>query len=1550
MFKPVLIATLVFMLGMTAINILGMETGEWISFTGTSIPVPARTQVIEENSNSVVVEMNLDGMNVENRMEEGKQFQFLSVPNTDWTIETGKPKLPVVRSLAKIPSDGSVMIKIENEEHVKFQGYNVYPVGKQTVKNGRGGTVYVGEDFTIDKEFYSNDSIYPQEMAGIPFSGHLRDERLVQLEFHPIRYHPSTQELICYSYLRVRLTYEGTSRIMKPSGLLANLNGSGISMTPPVNNVQTGSVNYPANLTTSQNADYVIIAPEPFYSSSKLKQLAEWRAQYSGLDVAVAKFENIYYSFGSGNSKDASIKSFIQYAYNYWKSPNSTDGRIRYVLLVGDVEYIPTHISDQTSFDELIATDNWYVCVSGDDIMPDVMIGRFPAKNINELNTMIDKTIQYEQNPLYGDWANNVLLGLGTVDSLRTDLEYARDQYLIPSGFNITEVSALDGGSSSNLISGLNKGQYIMDYAGHGYINKWEIFDAQDIQKLKNDRMLPAIFSLACSTGYYDNVDYDSLAEAFIKAKNGAIAFFGASRLVSISSVGFGLSEAIASSHIYNLGEITIHAKLGLLPYSTDVEIYNLMGDPALDLGAPRRRPNTPDIVITPVDISFNPEAPKQGEQISIKAFVNNFGSSDVNNVEVEVRDGGPNGDIIEKKSLPGIISGGKTEFETSWQATLGMPQHNIYVKAYLKDSPIEYYTENNDAQKQILVSLETEGWPKTIDDRSISAPVAADINNDGSVEYLLQTYTYDKYNKLYVLQNNGQPMNGWPKTISRPYYDYGVLYNNTSAGPVPSVGDLDGDGKPEIVGALFTQGIYAWKNDGTIMPGWPVKVNGYATTSPVLMDLDSDGKTEVAVGTTDGQVHVLRYDGTDFPGWPVSVGYKGHLFIAAADLDGDLDTEIIALDSPLPKNYSSSGISTIYAWHHDGAVVSGWPVQMQGADSILPPVTGDLDGNGKTEVIAVSTGNGICRVYIWNYDGTLKASCSLRPDDDIRSAIALADIDGDGDVEIIATSYDYFLYAWHHDGRQAFGWPVSLGDAYWPSTPVIGDIDGDSKPEIILTSHGGTIYAFKGDGTTVKGWPNLLGDRTSASAPILLDSNGDAKTELAYTSGLGSIHLLSLTGNYDGDGAEWPMFLHDQRHTGSYGSKALLPQAPTDIQARDYPDDKGGSILVSWKLSSDDDKAAGYFVYRSDKVNGNYSMIGKVESGEYTYIDNTAKTGIVYWYIVRTSNGSNISASPSPVSSYSINDFAPKAPAFLSVNNANLDGAIEVYWSQGNETNVAGYKIYYGTGSGVYGDPLNVGLTYRFMLTGLVNDKKYYLCVTAYDTDGNESLMSAELTATPKDEDTDPPVFSSFYPGKVTEGTDFYVKCDISDPSDVYDDDTAYGGQGVYLIWDIGEFSEKSHVVKMSRIPSGAFITDKKIPGQLIGSQFVYQINAYDNDFDGNKTEDRTKGVSEKQTITFIPALKLAYNYPNPAPAGTYTDRTIFRYYVPSDSQVDINIYDISGHLVESLNAQVTGAGYNETEWNISNVASGIYMYTIEIQLTSGEKQIIKNKLAILK
>jgi hypothetical protein len=1553
------------------IDAAAMEVGDWISFTGGGYPAPAEIEVgTWQSRDGVLVDMMLDGINVQDREERGTKFQFLSIPQAagstgGWTNETGKPKLPVIRTLLMIPSDNDLRIQIEDEDHTILQGYKVYPVGKEVVRRGRGDTVYVDEEFAFDEEFYSTDGFYPHELADISFSGYLRDQRLVQLEFHPITYNPPSGELMCYSFLSVRVTYAGKAAAPTPTlpglGPLASVCQHSIAnyTTAPsaymLDAAGGGSVDYPDSLVGSHKADYVIIAPELFYNSSKLRQLADWRAQYSGLDVVLASTARLYHNFGSGGGSDETIRSFIQYVYEFWSAEHMPDGRVGYILLVGDVELLPIHISERMSFDEQIATDNWYVCVSGDDLMPDIMLGRLPAKSITELNTMIDKIIQYEQNPLYGEWANNALMVLGTVESLRDDMERARDEYLLPAGYNVSEVSALDGGSAYNVVAEINRGQQIVDYAGHGWVNGWEIFQTSDIPKLRNDGKLPAIFSLACSTGYFDHPDTDSLAEAFLKARNGAIAFFGSSRLASISDVGFGLSEAVAESHIYTLGEITTYVKLKLLPYSSNMELYNLLGDPGLDLCAARRQPGKADLVVSPVDISFEPEEPKQGEQMQIDIVIHNFGAADARDITVELRDGDTDetspSRLIESHSISKILAGDRIEIETSWRAPLGEPQHHISVEAHLEDRSAEYYRENNDAQKTLLVSLEAEGWPVEVQERTLSAPIAADIDVDGDIELLIQSNVYN-YNKLYVWHHDGQSVSGWPRTVSQPRYDARSYYSNSSAGPAPAVGDIDGDGTPEIVAAFFASEVRAWRSDGSILPGWPVSTSGYASSSPVLADMDADGKLEIAFGLSNGRMEVRRYDGSQFPGWPISVGQQGHLFPIVIDMDGDGDLELAALHSPIPKN-SGVNTSTLYAWHHDGTAVSGWPVRMQGADAILPPAAGDLDGDGTSEIVAVSVSDDVCRIYVWEHNGSLAQGWPITTDDKITSAVALGDLDQDGDVEIIACSSYDLAYAWHHDGRRVFGWPVSIAEGYHNSAPVLADVDGDDRVDVVFASYGGVIYAYRHDGVPSQGWPAITETGSGVSPPVIADMDGDGKTELAYASNSGRVHMLSLTGHYGTQtGIEWNMFSHDQMHTGSYNAKAILPLPPTDLTASDLPDDKGGSIILSWQLSPDDGGAAGYIVYRSDSLDGRYSIVGKVSRGASTYTDDTAQVGITYWYVVRASNGTYLSTGSNPVSAYSFNNFAPEPPGWVYAHKGSMDNTIDVWWLVGEEADLAGYKVYYsGVPPSSHGDPMSVGVTGHCVVTGLINGAVYYVSVAAYDTEGNESLRSSEVTATPGDDDTEPPSFSAFYPREVAEGTAFYIKCGISDPSGVYDDSSGADGQGVYLIWDNDdELLESSRKVRMSLLSPGVYITDAKISGQSVGDQFIYQIYAYDDDCDWGNKEDRSPGISQEQTVKVLPSPSRAYNYPNPAPAGEYTDKTIFRYYTNSDADVEISIYDIAGHLVDSLEAEAIGGRYNETEWNISDIASGVYIYVIEIQPASGDKQVIEKKLAIVK
>ncbi|GAI45076.1 unnamed protein product, partial [marine sediment metagenome] len=130
----------------------------------------------------------------------------------------------------------------------------------------------------------------------------------------------------------------------------------------------------------TNGADYIVITHEDFCDS--IQPLADYREE-QGLRVKIVKIEDIYDEFNHGIFSPQAIKDFLTYTYNSWAKPAPT-----YVLLVGDttydykdnkgtgsVNYVPTYLLDTDYMGET-ASDNWFVCVSGDDIIPDMYIGR----------------------------------------------------------------------------------------------------------------------------------------------------------------------------------------------------------------------------------------------------------------------------------------------------------------------------------------------------------------------------------------------------------------------------------------------------------------------------------------------------------------------------------------------------------------------------------------------------------------------------------------------------------------------------------------------------------------------------------------------------------------------------------------------------------------------------------------------------------------------------------------------------------------------------------------------------------------------------------------------------------------------------------------------------------------------------------------------------------------------------------------------------------------------------------------------------------------------
>ncbi len=92
---------------------------------------------------------------------------------------------------------------------------------------------------------------------------------------------------------------------------------------------------------------------------------------------------------------------------------------------------------------------------------------------------------------------------------------------------------------------------------------------------------------------------------------------------------------------------------------------------------------------------------------------------------------------------------------------------------------------------------------------------------------------------------------------------------------------------------------------------------------------------------------------------------------------------------------------------------------------------------------------------------------------------------------------------------------------------------------------------------------------------------------------------------------------------------------------------------------------------------------------------------------------------------------------SFILISGAAWGAQLKFAWDPNGESDLAGYKVYYGTTSGNYGSPINVGNVTTYTLNGLTSGQTYYIAVTAYDTSNNESDYSGEVSGTPYDTET---------------------------------------------------------------------------------------------------------------------------------------------------------------------------------------------------------------------
>jgi hypothetical protein len=204
---------------------------------------------------------------------------------------------------------------------------------------------------------------------------------------------------------------------------------------------------------------------------------------------------------------------------------------------------------------------------------------------------------------------------------------------------------------------------------------------------------------------------------------------------------------------------------------------------------------------------------------------------------------------------------------------------------------------------------------------------------------------------------------------------------------------------------------------------------------------------------------------------------------------------------------------------------------------------------------------------------------------------LSLGDLDGDNDLEIIATQFAYGsdgggnkVLAYHHNGEIMQGWPIGI---VWHllSAPAIGNVDGDDYSEVIIVA-GDEVLGFNNDGLVVEGYPKKLGVTLgSTETPAINDVDGDGYSELMIP-GINQLYIFD-TQAQTLNGLEWPEHQHDTQNTGVYTpfagcvSESLLPgdlDCDCDVDIVDIM-----MVAVVWNTREGDEKFRPEFDFDGD-------------------------------------------------------------------------------------------------------------------------------------------------------------------------------------------------------------------------------------------------------------------------------------------------------------------------------------------------------------------------------
>jgi hypothetical protein len=414
--------------------------------------------------------------------------------------------------------------------------------------------------------------------------------------------------------------------------------------------------------------EMLIITPDNHSFIEAATPLIEWKNEKGVKTIILSNFSSY-----EGRDKAEKIRNMIK---SYYLTEN-----IQWVLLAGDAteDLLPTRYvynpdtveysgSEYNGYNEYYKpTDFYYADLTGSwdedgdgkwgessrynshgkdeiDWDPEVYVGRIPASNAEELEIMVNKTINYEKNPSIGDWMNSMLLAGGISDYSPAEDETRLTTHIIQnyvqSEMNYTHLCEYTSSytppdpkeplTQNNYVNYFNSGFSTVFFAGHGNPFKFIRNPSNDVAYTSNNAIISnnsnmpsLIYAFACTTSPIDQ-NNNNIGEILIKRNNsGAIGYIGGMRITwyfehdtKLEKLNRGNAKLFWKEFFtekkYQQGQALYDSKVAYmnsdyfdnpsvsmrLEYERkNVLTYCLLGDPQLEIYT-----NKPAVVLNPFD------------------------------------------------------------------------------------------------------------------------------------------------------------------------------------------------------------------------------------------------------------------------------------------------------------------------------------------------------------------------------------------------------------------------------------------------------------------------------------------------------------------------------------------------------------------------------------------------------------------------------------------------------------------------------------------------------------------------------------------------------------------------------------------------------------------------------------------------------------------------------------------------------------------------------------------------------------------------------------